>query len=125
MSLSCGRSWVRPARSGPCAGWGTRPMVADKSRRAGALWVRVTAFGLAVAGVMALVAGLVSVRMVSTASRDATRETLADQADVVAAQLSDVRIAAPRVTEILSGQGISLVRVGAGGAVIGADQQAV
>ncbi len=100
-------------------------MAAEQGRRAGALWVRVTAFGLAVAGVMALVAGLVSVRMVSAASRDATRETLADQADVVAAQLGDVRVAAPRVTEILSGQGISLVRVRAGEVVTGADQQAV
>lgn len=89
------------------------------------LWVRVTAFGLAVAGVMALVAGLVSVRLVVTSAREATRETLADQADVVAAQLSDVRVAAPRVTQILSGQGISLVRRGAGGVLTGDDQQAV
>lgn len=89
------------------------------------LWVRVTAFGLAVAGVMALVAGLVSVRLVVTSAREATRETLADQADVVAAQLSDVRVTAPRVTQILSGQGISLVRRGPGGVLTGDDQQAV
>jgi signal transduction histidine kinase len=103
-------------------------MAAERVKRSGArasLWVRVTAFGLAVAGVMALVAGLVSVRMVASASRDATRETLADQADVVAAQLGEARAAGPRVTQILSGQGISLVRVGDGGTVVGADQRAV
>jgi signal transduction histidine kinase len=90
-----------------------------------ALWVRVTAFGLAVAGVMALVAGVVSVRLVTAASRDATRGTLADQADVVAAQLSDVRVAAPRVTQILSGQGIDVVRRGTDGGIGGGGQQAV
>jgi two-component system, OmpR family, sensor kinase len=89
------------------------------------LWLRVTAFGLAVAGVMAVVAGIVSVRLVGTAARDVTRETLADQADVVAAQLSDVRVAAPRVAQILDGQGIALVRRGAGGAMGGDDQRAV
>jgi two-component system OmpR family sensor kinase len=89
------------------------------------LWVRTTAFGLAVAGVMALVAGLVSVRLVSTAARDAVRETLADQADVVAAQLGDARVASPRVTQILSGQGVAVVRRGPNGAVAGEDQRAV
>lgn len=74
---------------------------------------------------MALVAGLVSVRLVSTAARDATRETLADQADVVAVQLSDVRVAAPRVAQILSGQGIAVVRQGPGGGITGDDPQAV
>jgi signal transduction histidine kinase len=85
------------------------------------LWLRSTAFGLAVAGVMALVAGIVSVRLVTTTSRDAVRETLADQADVVAAQLGDARFAAPRVTQILSGQGISVVRRGPNGAMSGDD----
>jgi two-component system, OmpR family, sensor kinase len=80
--------------------------------------VRTTALGLAVAGVMALVAGLVSVRLVSTSARDAVRETLASQADVVAAQLGDSRVAAPRVTQILSGQGVAVVRQGPGGAMV-------
>jgi two-component system OmpR family sensor kinase len=102
----------------------TQPERASPRGRA-SLWVRVTAFGVAVAGVMALVAGLVSVRVVSAAARDATRETLADQADVIAAQLSDLRVATPRVAQILSGQGIFLVRRGAGGAVFGDDQDSV
>jgi two-component system OmpR family sensor kinase len=89
------------------------------------LWLRITAFGLVVAGVMALVAGIVSVRLVTTAARDATRETLADQADVVAAQLGDALVAGPRVAEILAGQGIVLVRLRPGGAVVGDDQRAV
>ncbi|MFL6118127.1 sensor histidine kinase [Actinophytocola sp.] len=93
-------------------------------RRRASLWVRITALGLVVAAVMALVAGVVSVRLVIVAARDATRETLADQADVVAAQLSAVRVAAPRVTQILSGQGISMVRRGPGGRMVG-DQRAL
>jgi signal transduction histidine kinase len=93
--------------------------------RPSSLWVRTTALGLAVAGVMALVAGLVSVRLVSAASRDAIRGTLADQADVVAAQLSDVRVPGRRVTEILSGQDVALVRRGPNGGIAGADQRAV
>jgi two-component system, OmpR family, sensor kinase len=93
--------------------------MAERVKRPSSLWVRATAFGLVVAAVMALVAGLVSVRMVSSAARDATRETLADQADVVAAQLGDGRVAAPRVTQILSGQGIEVVRRTAGGALVG------
>ncbi|TDV50870.1 sensor histidine kinase [Actinophytocola oryzae] len=100
-------------------------MARDRRKAATTLWVRVTAFGLAVAGVMALVAGFVSVRMVSITSREAVQETLADQADVVAAQLSASRIATPRVTEILSGQGISLVRRGAAGGMVSADPDAV
>lgn len=92
--------------------------------RRSSLWVRTTALGLAVAGVMALVAGLVSIRLVSSASRDAIRETLADQADVVAAQLAEVPVAGRRVTEILSGQEVSVVRRGPDGALAG-DRDAV
>jgi two-component system, OmpR family, sensor kinase len=94
-------------------------------KRRSTLWVRTTAFGLAVAGVMAVVAGLVSVRLVSTAARDAVRGTLADQADVVAAQLGDVRVAPPRVVQILSGQGVAVVRRGVGGGLVGDDPRAV
>jgi signal transduction histidine kinase len=74
---------------------------------------------------MALIAGVVSVRLVSTASRDTIRETLADQADVLAAQLSTARVAAPRVTQILRGQDVALVRRGPGGGMTGDDRRAV
>jgi signal transduction histidine kinase len=89
------------------------------------LWVRTTALGLAVAGVMAVVAGLVSVRLVSTAARDVLRETLSDQADVVAAQLAERPVADRRITDILAGQEVAVVRGGANGALAGADQSAV
>jgi signal transduction histidine kinase len=44
---------------------------------------------------------------------------------VVAAQLSDVRVAAPRVTQILAGQEIDVVRLGARGGMVGDDPDAV
>jgi two-component system, OmpR family, sensor kinase len=89
------------------------------------LAVRTTALCLAVAGVMALVAGVVAARLVSTASRDLTRETLADQADVVAARLSDSPVGIRRVNEILRGQGVAVVRRGANGALTGTERDAV
>ncbi len=88
------------------------------------LAVRTTALCLVVAGVMAIVAGLIAARLVSTASRDLTRETLADQADVVSAQLADTRPAATRrINEILRGQGVEVVRQAA--TLVGTDGAAV
>jgi two-component system, OmpR family, sensor kinase len=93
--------------------------------RPASIAVRTTVLCLAVAGVMAVVAGLIAARLVSTASRDLTRETLADQADVVAAQLADVRpAAARRIAEILRGQGVDVVRIGVTGAVTSTDANA-
>ena len=93
--------------------------------RPSSLAVRTTALGLAVAGVMAVVAGLVSVRLVSTAARDVIQESLSDQADVMAAQLGDTAIAGRRVTQILAGQGVAVVRAGPNDGLVGADQRAV
>ncbi|HWM04406.1 MAG TPA: HAMP domain-containing sensor histidine kinase, partial [Actinophytocola sp.] len=94
-------------------------------RRPSSLAVRTTALCLAVAGVMALVAGGIAVRLVSTASRELTQQTLADQADVVAAQLAETRLGARRLNAILEGQGLRVVRRGAGGGLSGADPAAV
>ena len=94
-------------------------------KRASSLAVRTTALCLAVAGVMAVVAGGIAVRLVATASRELTQQTLADQADVVAAQLVDARVLAPRLKEILEGQGVSVVRQGASGGLVGDGQAAV
>lgn len=94
-------------------------------RRPPSLAVRTTALCLAVAGVMAVVAGLIAGRLVTTASRDLTRQTLADQVDVVAAQLAESRLGARRVNEILRGQGVAVVRRGATGALTGTDPDAV
>ncbi|WP_291412390.1 HAMP domain-containing sensor histidine kinase [Actinophytocola sp.] len=94
-------------------------------KRPSSLAVRTTALCLAVAGVMALVAGGIAVRLVSTASRELTQQTLADQADVVAAQLADSPRIGRRLQQILEGQGVSVVRRGAGGGVVGDDPAAV
>ncbi|GAA1863813.1 HAMP domain-containing sensor histidine kinase [Pseudonocardia ailaonensis] len=78
---------------------------------------RVTAGCLLVAVVAVLVAALVTLRLVSQTGREVTREVLADQADVIAAQLSDttapVRLAGVRqVVAVLRGQGIAVVALG-------------
>jgi signal transduction histidine kinase len=94
-------------------------------RRPSSLAVRTTAICLAVAGVMALVAGGIAVRLVSTASRDITQQTLSAEADVVAAQLADSKLGARRINQILDGQGVHVVRRGATGGVVGTDEVAV
>ncbi|WP_447009666.1 HAMP domain-containing sensor histidine kinase [Saccharothrix hoggarensis] len=84
---------------------------------------RVTALCLAVAAVAVVVAGLVSARLVLTASREVAREALADQADVVAGQLGEAgRPGRARVVEVLRGQGIAVVLVGPDGALDGEPQ---
>ncbi|MEU4768657.1 HAMP domain-containing sensor histidine kinase [Actinosynnema sp. NPDC023794] len=85
---------------------------------------RITALCLAVAGVAVVVAGLVSARLVLTASREVGREALADQADVVAGQLDGGRAGRLRVVEVLRGQGIAVVLIGPDGGLAG-DPQAV
>ncbi|NUT46830.1 MAG: HAMP domain-containing histidine kinase [Saccharothrix sp.] len=85
---------------------------------------RITALCLVVAGVAVIVAGLVSARLVLTASREVTRGALADQADVVAGQLDVGRAGRLRVVEVLRGQGIDVVLIGPDGELTG-DPQAV
>ncbi len=72
------------------------------------LWVRTTVLGLVVAAVTAIVAGLVSAKLVAGQSREVLAEQLAAQADVVAAQLGDLPVAGRRVTEILDGLGVEV-----------------
>ncbi len=78
---------------------------------------RITALTVVIAGIAVLVAGFVSVRLVITTARDVTRTTLANQADVVNDQIGETPRG--RVVEILQGQGISVVRIGVGGALRG------
>jgi two-component system, OmpR family, sensor kinase len=73
------------------------------------LAVRVTVICLVVAGVMAVVAGLISTRLVVSTAKDITRQTMSDQADVIAGEVAELRIGNRRVIEILQGQGISVV----------------
>jgi signal transduction histidine kinase len=81
--------------------------------------------GLVVAAVTAIVAGLVSAKLVAGQSRQVLAEQLSAQADVVAAQLGDLPVAGKRVTQILDGLGVDVVRQGQNGAMTGADQGAV
>lgn len=93
-------------------------------RRPG-LAVRVTAICLVVAGVMAVVAGLISTRLVVSTAEDLTRQTMSDQADVIAGQLSESKIGIRRVVDILQGQGISVVQRRPNGNLLGGDATAV
>ena len=89
--------------------------------RTGLAW-RITASCLLVALVAVLVAALVSVRLIAQTAREVTGEVLAQQADVIAAQLAAVdddpaalrRLAGIRqVVAVLQGQGIAVATLGA------------
>ncbi len=87
--------------------------------------MRTTLLGLVVAAVTAIVAGLVSAKLVAGQSRQVLAEQLSAQADVVSAQLGDLPVAGKRVTQILDGLGVDVVRQGPNGAMTGADRGAV
>ena len=101
----------RPARPTATGGRGRRTSLA----------VRVTAACLLVAVVAVGAAGLVAVRLVAVTARTVTQEVLAQQADVVAAQLAEtgggLRAGAGmrRVVDVLAGQGVTVVVVTARG----------
>jgi signal transduction histidine kinase len=112
-----------PSEPGPA----TAPTVPVRRPRAGrggpwtSLAVRITAACLLVAVVAVGAAGLVAVRLVAVTARSVTQDVLAQQADVVAAQLSDTGAALRaagmrRVVEVLGGQGVTVVVVTARGA---------
>jgi two-component system OmpR family sensor kinase len=92
------------------------------SRGRTTLAVRITTLCLLVAGVSALVAGLVSLRLVGRTAQDVTQHVLANQADVVAAQLDESGgqlIGRNRISDILRGQGILVAGIGPRGAILG------
>jgi signal transduction histidine kinase len=95
-------------------------------RRRSSLAVRITALCFAVAGVVAVVAGLVSTRLADTVATQVSRTTLGDQADVIASQLADggvgSRLGLLRVANVLRGEGIAIVEMSDGGAVVGTHQ---
>jgi signal transduction histidine kinase len=95
------------------------------SERRSGLAVRVTAICLVVAGVMAVIAGLISTRLVVNTAEDLTRQTMSDQADVIASQLIEARIPINRAVPILQGQGISVVRRTNNGNLVSADNAAI
>ncbi|MFL6144138.1 MAG: ATP-binding protein [Labedaea sp.] len=89
------------------------------------LAVRMTAICLVVAGTMAVVAGLISTRLVFSTADDLTQQTISDQADVIAGELADSRLGIRRAVEILRAQGISVVQRRPNGNLLSADQAAV
>ncbi|MET0235926.1 MAG: HAMP domain-containing sensor histidine kinase [Kibdelosporangium sp.] len=95
------------------------------SRARATLAGRITVLCLAVAGITALVAGLILFRLVNTTALDVTRRVLANQADVVAAQIVEQGgglIGRRRVVDILDGQGIAVVGIGQRGVVTGSPE---
>jgi two-component system OmpR family sensor kinase len=86
--------------------------------------VRITGLCLLVAGVVALVGGLVSAKLVADTAREVTRQTLADQADVLVAQWDDSAPGLRRAVEILRRQGVEPVLLRRNGNVVGGGPQA-
>jgi len=87
---------------------------------------RITAACLLVAVVAVGAAGLVAVRLVAVTARSVTQNELAQQADVVAAQLADTGgglrggVGIRRVVDVLRGQGVTVVVVTTRGGTPGA-----
>ena len=85
------------------------------------LAARITAACLLVAVVAVGAAGLVAVRLVGVTARTVTQQVLAQQADVVAAQLAETGgglrggAGMRRVVDVLAGQGVTVVAVTARG----------
>ena len=113
---------VRSAAPGPASGSTSTaalpvPTASGRGGRRTSLAVRVTAACLLVAVVAVGAAGLVAVRLVAVTARTVTQEVLAQQADVVAAQLAEtgggLRAGAGmrRVVDVLAGQGVTVVAV--------------
>jgi two-component system, OmpR family, sensor kinase len=91
--------------------WTVPVPLAGASRRRSSLAWRVTASCLLVALVAVGVAALVSLRLITVTARQVTQDVLAQQADVVAAQLDDGRgvLGLGRVVQVMQGQGIAVV----------------
>lgn len=87
------------------------------TRRRGSLAVRIALVCAGAAVVGAVVSGLLAARLVTVTAREAGRDALAAQADVVSGQLDRAAgrpRAAGRVQQALAAQGIDVVTVGAG-----------
>jgi signal transduction histidine kinase len=99
----------------------TGPLPITTRGRRSSLAARITAACLLVAVVAVGVAALVAVRLVAVTARTVTQEVLAQQADVVAAQLAETGgglrggPGMRRVIDVLAGQGVTVVVVTARG----------
>lgn len=107
--------------SGPTTGGDTAPVAQTAVRRSIA-W-RVAAACLAVALVAVVVAAAVGLRLVSETARQVTTDVLAQEADIVAAQLDDPAVigkagplrqaaASRKLVQTLQGQGVDIVLLG-------------
>lgn len=92
----------------------------------GSLATRIAASCLLVAVVAVAAAAVVSLRLIGVTAQEVTREALARQADVVAAQLADApgNLGIRRVADVLRGQGISILLIGPRGGQAGGDEPA-
>ncbi|WAL66980.1 HAMP domain-containing sensor histidine kinase [Amycolatopsis cynarae] len=85
------------------------------TRRRVSLAVRITVLCLAVAGVAVLVAGVVAASLVRRTGEQVLRTSMSAQADVLASQLDETgfgsRVGLAKVTDVVRGQGISVVLV--------------
>jgi signal transduction histidine kinase len=107
----------------------TRPRSAAFTWPRGSLATRIAASCLLVAVVAVAAAAVVSLRLIGVTAEEVTRDVLARQADVVAAQLAEApagNLGVRRVADVLRGQGISIVLIGPrGGQLDGGDGPAV
>ncbi len=98
-------------------------------RRRMPLALQISLSMVAVAVLTALIAGVVGTALIRNAATETAKANLAGQADVVAAQLSDSggngqRVGLGKVQQILTGQGIAVVRVGPRGRQTSGDDRA-
>ncbi|PPK64472.1 HAMP domain-containing sensor histidine kinase [Actinokineospora auranticolor] len=88
------------------------------------LTARITVLCLVVAGVVAVLGGLISARLVISTAQQVSQQTLADQADVFAGQFADQRLGLRRMIEVLHGQGVAVVQARVNGVVVSGDATA-
>jgi two-component system, OmpR family, sensor kinase len=129
-SAPTGAATGRSAEAVPEAAAHTEPLpVPPRVRRVRprtSLAARITAACLLVAVIAVGAAGLVAVRLVAVTARSVTQSVLAQQADVVAAQLADTGgglrggVGIRRVVDVFRGQGVTVVAVTARGGTPGA-----
>lgn len=98
---------------------------AGSGTRRSSLALRIAALCFAVAGVVVVVGGVISLRLAVSTAQSLTRQTMSDQADVFADQLADSRIGRMKVVDVLRGQGISVVQRRPNGTIVGTDSFAV
>jgi two-component system OmpR family sensor kinase len=92
------------------------------------LATRITLLSLAISAVAVIVAGLTAAGLLRTSAENLIRESLSDQADVVASQVDEGRLGSRvglgKVVDVVRGQGISVVILRPNGELLSADAAA-